>query len=105
MDSRARRSTLAGLLVLTLSACSAGDGTNEQAASSPVAAAVPGVVAVGAGGVQELTIQVSDDYVFTPATVTVAPGPAVEGSAAEVPVEGLSSGVVAVLEGQQGPSW
>lgn len=30
---------------------------------------------MGADGVQELTIQVSDDYVFTPATVTVAPGP------------------------------
>ena len=30
---------------------------------------------MGADGVQELAIQVSDDYVFTPATVTVAPGP------------------------------
>lgn len=75
MDSKARRSALAGLLVLVLSACGAGDGTGERTASSPVAAAVPGVVAVGADGVQELTIQVSDDYVFTPATVTVAPGP------------------------------
>ncbi|MCF6507786.1 hypothetical protein E9549_10280 [Blastococcus sp. MG754426] len=75
MDNKARRSALVGLLVLTLSACGAGDGTNEQAASSPAPAAVPGVVAVGADGVQELTIQVSDDYVFTPATVTVAPRP------------------------------
>lgn len=75
MDSKARRSALAGLLVLTLSACGSGDGASEQDASSPVATAAPGVVALGADGVQELTIQVSDDYAFIPTTITVAPGP------------------------------
>lgn len=30
---------------------------------------------MGADGVQELTIRVSDDYAFNPTTITVAPGP------------------------------
>ncbi|RBY94940.1 hypothetical protein DQ244_01330 [Blastococcus sp. TBT05-19] len=34
-----------------------------------------GEVTIGADGVQEVTLQTQDDYLFTPATFTVAPGP------------------------------
>ena len=43
----------------------------------PAAAPVPeglGEVALGADGVQEVTLQTQDDYVFTPDRFTVAPG-------------------------------
>jgi plastocyanin len=49
-----------------------GCGSNE-----PEQVPVPeglGEVTVGADGVQEVTLQTQDDYVFTPDTFTVAPG-------------------------------
>jgi plastocyanin len=65
---------LTGLIGLTLSACGTGDATIEQAGTRPLAVAAPGTVAMDADGVQELTVQVDDDYEFAPAVVTVAPG-------------------------------
>jgi plastocyanin len=62
---------LLGLLVLP--AVLAGCGEEPAA---PPAAAGPGVgtVTTAADGVQEITLQTQDDYVFTPDTFTVAPG-------------------------------
>jgi plastocyanin len=44
------------------------------APSSPSAASA-GTVTTAPDGVQEVTLQTQDDYVFTPSTFTVAPGP------------------------------
>ena len=62
---------LLGLLVLP--AVLAGCGEEPAA---PPADAGPGVgtVSTAADGVQEITLQTQDDYVFTPDTFTVAPG-------------------------------
>jgi plastocyanin len=63
---------LLGLLVLpaVLAGCG-GDPAGE-----PAATAGPGVgtVTTAADGVQEITLQTQDDYVFTPDTFTVDPG-------------------------------
>ena len=62
---------LLGLLVLPVVV--AGCGSEPTA---PQATAGPGVgtVTTAADGVQEITLQTQDDYVFTPDTFTVAPG-------------------------------
>ena len=64
---------LLGLLVLPV--VLAGCGGEPSAAPAP-ATAGPGVgtVTTAADGVQEITLQTQDDYVFTPDTFTVAPG-------------------------------
>ena len=58
--------SLAGLLV----------GCSKEPAVPPPTAARPGVgtVTADADGVQEITLQVQDDYVFTPDAFTVRPG-------------------------------
>ena len=58
--------SLAGLLV----------GCSKEPAVPPPTEARPGVgeVTTGADGVQEITLQVQDDYVFTPDAFTVQPG-------------------------------
>jgi plastocyanin len=58
--------SLAGLLV----------GCSKEPAVPPPTAARPGVgtVTTDADGVQEITLQVQDDYVFTPDAFTVRPG-------------------------------
>jgi plastocyanin len=62
---------LLGLLVLPVVLA----GCGEEPAAPPTAAG-PGVgtVSTGADGVQEITLQTQDDYVFTPDTFTVDPG-------------------------------
>ena len=64
---------LLGLLVLP--AVLAGCGS-EPAASPAPATTRPGVgtVTTADDGVQEITLQTQDDYVFTPDTITVDPG-------------------------------
>ena len=66
-------SALLGLLVLpaVLSGCA-----GEPAASPAPATARPGVgtVTTADDGVQEITLQTQDNYVFTPDTFTVDPG-------------------------------
>ena len=69
-----RGSVLLGLLVLpaVLSGCG-----GEPAGTAAPATARPGVgtVTTADDGVQEITLQTQDDYVFTPDTFTVDPGP------------------------------
>jgi plastocyanin len=64
---------LLGLLVLPVVLA----GCGSDPADPPVgASAAPGVgtVTTAADGVQEITLQTQDDYVFTPDTFTVEPG-------------------------------
>jgi plastocyanin len=65
---------LLGLVVLP--AVLAGCGSERAAAPAP-ATARPGIgtVTTADDGVQEITLQTQDDYVFTPDTFTVDPGP------------------------------
>ena len=63
---------LAGLAGVALVACG-GDSEGSAAPTDPAPEA--GTVTTGADGVQELTVLVSDDYVFVPDRFTVAPGP------------------------------
>ncbi|MCU1604929.1 MAG: blue (type 1) copper domain protein [Modestobacter sp.] len=65
---------LAGLLLVLglLAGCSNSEPTLPAATRSPDASA--GTVHTGSDGVQEITLETGDDYVFTPATFTVAPG-------------------------------
>jgi len=73
-----RRGRLGGLLVtalltglLALTGCS-----NEEPAlpEATRTAGAGGAVSTASDGVQEITLETGDDYVFTPATFTVAPG-------------------------------
>ena len=53
-----------------------GCGGDEPSPAAPVTtAAGVGTVTTAADGVQEITLQTQDDYVFTPARFTVDPGP------------------------------
>ena len=54
----------------------AGCGGGSEGASAPSSSADEslGKVTTGAGGVQEVTLQTQDDYVFTPDHFTVQPG-------------------------------
>jgi plastocyanin len=54
-----------------LSGCSG--GSDEPAAAASTAAGL-GTVTTAPDGVQEVTLQTQDDYVFTPDSFTVAPG-------------------------------
>jgi plastocyanin len=51
-------------------------GCSRETATPPPTEARPGVgeVTTGADGVQEITVQTQDDYVFTPDAFTVQPG-------------------------------
>jgi len=67
---------MAGLAGAALAACGGdGDGSASPTGSAPAAPPEAGTVTTSADGVQELTIAVSDDYVFVPDQFTVAPGP------------------------------
>jgi plastocyanin len=69
---RGAGSAAAALVAVTLLA---GCGSGDPAASSSAATGpAPGEVTTAADGVQEVTLQTQDDYVFTPDTFTVAPG-------------------------------
>ena len=63
---------LLGLLVLPV--VLAGCGEEPKAAPATPGPGV-GTVTTAADGVQEITLQTQDDYVFTPDAFTVAPGP------------------------------
>ncbi len=64
------------LAVLLLSAGLVGCGNRTPATPETTRTPDAGVgeVTTGADGVQEITLQTGDDYVFTPDTFTVAPG-------------------------------
>jgi plastocyanin len=62
------------LLVGAVLTAGCGGGEAEAPATSSSAGADLGTVTTAPDGVQEVTLQTQDDYVFTPATFTVAPG-------------------------------
>jgi plastocyanin len=68
------RRTVPVLAVLSVAALLV--GCSREPAVPPPTAARPGVgeVTTGADGVQEITLQTQDDYVFTPNSFTVRPG-------------------------------
>ncbi len=61
--------------VVLLAGCggNAGGGSGDPVASSSTPAGL-GTVTTAADGVQEVTLQMQDDYVFTPDAFTVEPG-------------------------------
>lgn len=76
--ARARRRLATALLVPgVLAALLAGCGGSDPA--TPAATRTPdagvGAVTTDESGVQEVTLETGDDYVFTPDAFTVAPGP------------------------------
>ena len=65
---------LSGVLVLAvLTGCSNSEPTLPEVTRATSADA--GVVQTAPDGVQEITLETGDDYAFTPAAFTVAPGP------------------------------
>jgi len=56
-----------------LAGCAGASAGGSSAASSAAPSSL-GKVTTGADGVQEVTLQTQDDYVFTPAAFTVHPG-------------------------------
>jgi plastocyanin len=65
---------VAGLLLAgALTGCGGGDGGGSATATAPANRNL-GTVTTDADGVQEVTLQTQDDYVFTPDHFTVAPG-------------------------------
>jgi plastocyanin len=78
-SSRGRRvpgwpAVLAGLLLVlaVVTGCSNREPTLPAATRTPGAGV--GTVSTAPDGFQEITLETGDDYVFTPATFTVAPG-------------------------------
>jgi plastocyanin len=61
------------LALVALTGCSNSQPTLPQATRTT--GGDVGAVRTAADGVQEITLETGDDYVFTPATFTVAPGP------------------------------
>ena len=70
--------SLAAAVVIPLAGCgggeAAGSGSGSGSDAAPSTAPGVGVVTTAADGVQEITLQTQDDYVFLPATFTVDPG-------------------------------
>ena len=64
---------VAAAAAVLLAGCGGGGETAGQA-PAPSSAPALGTVTTAPDGVQEVTLQTQDDYVFTPATFTVAPG-------------------------------
>jgi plastocyanin len=75
LDRRRARSVLAAALLVT-AALLAGCGSAGGSPAAPSSSAAEGVgqVTTAPDGVQEVTLQTQDDYVFTPDRFTVAPG-------------------------------
>jgi plastocyanin len=73
-----RSGLLAGLLLTALLALAVLTGCSNQEPTLPAATRTTGgdvgAVSTAADGVQEITLETGDDYVFTPGTFTVAPG-------------------------------
>jgi plastocyanin len=69
-----KKAAVAAAAVVLLAGCGGGGETAGQAAA-PSSGPVLGTVTTAPDGVQEVTLQTQDDYVFTPDTFTVAPGP------------------------------
>ncbi len=77
MRARTRRGTAAlcvaaGIAAGVLAGCGSDEGSSGGAPGSSTEGL--GTVTIAEDGVQEVTLQTQDDYVFTPDTFTVAPG-------------------------------
>ncbi len=77
MRGRARRRTAAlcvaaGIAAGVLTGCGGDEGSDGGSAGASTDGL--GTVTIADDGVQEVTLQTQDDYVFTPDTFTVAPG-------------------------------
>ncbi|MGY1740406.1 MULTISPECIES: plastocyanin/azurin family copper-binding protein [unclassified Blastococcus] len=73
-----KAAAVAAGVVLVLAGCGGDDGGGDGgggAASSSGGDAALGTVTTAPDGVQEVTIETPDDYVFVPDAFTVAPGP------------------------------
>ncbi|MGK5110547.1 MULTISPECIES: plastocyanin/azurin family copper-binding protein [unclassified Geodermatophilus] len=69
-----RRRGGALVAAVVLAGVLAGCGEEAAPASAAPEGTAPGTVTTAADGVQEVTLRTQDDYVFVPATFTVAPG-------------------------------
>ncbi len=63
------------MAVLSIGSLLVGCGSDPATPPPPEARAGVGEVTTGADGVQEITVQTQDDYVFVPESFTVQPGP------------------------------
>ena len=72
---RRGRALLGGMLLTggLLAGCGGGEPSQPEAGRTPDPAV--GAVTTAPDGVQEVVLETGDDYVFTPAAFTVAPGP------------------------------
>jgi plastocyanin len=68
------RAVAAAVAAVLLAGCGSGDGSDGATAAAPSSDPSLGTVTVAEDGVQEVTIQTPDDYVWLPETFTVAPG-------------------------------
>jgi plastocyanin len=72
------RAVAAAVAAVLLAGCGSGDGSGDGSdgatAAAPSSDPSLGTVTVAEDGVQEVTIQTPDDYVWLPETFTVAPG-------------------------------
>jgi plastocyanin len=68
------RAVAAAVAAVLLAGCGSGDGSDGATAATPSSDPSLGTVTVAEDGVQEVTIQTPDDYVWLPETFTVAPG-------------------------------
>jgi plastocyanin len=73
MRRRAVAAVVLACLALVLAGCGSAAGTDAPAAPTSAADGL-GEVTRAPDGVQEVTLQTQDDYVFTPTSFTVAPG-------------------------------
>ena len=74
LSRRGRVLLAGGVLVATVLTGCGGSGETAGQEAAPSSAPAPGTVTTAPDGVQEVTLQTQDDYVFSPATFTVAPG-------------------------------
>jgi plastocyanin len=65
---------IAGIAAVAVLLAGCGGGEPEETAAAPTRAGV-GEVTTASDGVQEITVQTQDDYVFVPDSFTVDPGP------------------------------
>jgi len=67
-----KKATLVAGAMVLLAGC--GSGSPAPSGAAPSTAQGVGKVTVASDGIQEITLQTQDDYVFTPDHFTVAPG-------------------------------
>jgi plastocyanin len=71
-SGRCKKAVVVAAAMVLLAGC--GGGGSHTSAAAPTTGAGVGKVTVAPDGVQEITLQTEDDYVFSPDHFTVAPG-------------------------------